>query len=104
MNTIKMAIKALEASGEDCIRRQEVLDAFWKLDVEIRPSAIDVITKMINDIPSVTPQQKVGRWRGTDEWYHRCSVCKEDFHFYYRFYDKWKYCPNCGANMEGAEE
>ena len=56
----KMAIKALEQEPcEDTISRQAVLDAFWKLDVELRPSAIDAILNMVNDLPSVNPQNDV---------------------------------------------
>ena len=44
-------------SCEDCISRQAMIDAFWKLDIELRPNAIDAILKMINDLPPVTPNK-----------------------------------------------
>ena len=54
-------IKALEQEPcEDAISRQELLDAFWKLDIELRPNAIDSILNMINDISPVTPRPKTG--------------------------------------------
>lgn len=63
-NTI---IKALEQQTcEDCISRQAVLDSFWKLDTELRPSAIDAIVNMINNLPSVTQKEKIGH----------CKECK----------------------------
>ena len=43
------AIKVLSAESCDCISRQAVIDAFWKLNVELRPNAIDVILNMVND-------------------------------------------------------
>lgn len=48
------------------------------------------------------PIRKRGKWEGTDEWYHRCSNCKKDFHFYIGEYienNNWNLCPNCGADM-----
>ena len=40
----------------DLISRQAAIDAFWKLDAEIRPSAIDAIIKMLKGLPSVQPE------------------------------------------------
>jgi hypothetical protein len=37
----------------DLIRRQDAIDAFWKLEVEIRPSAIYAIDEMLKQLPSV---------------------------------------------------
>ena len=56
-----MAIKALSRSENpntcgDAISRQAVLDAFWKLNVELSPTAIWTIQNMVKDVPSVTPQ------------------------------------------------
>ena len=66
-NTI---IKALDQQPcEDCISRQAVLDSFWKLDTELRPSAIDAIVNMINNLPSVTPKEK-------SEYEHNHEVVK----------------------------
>ena len=46
---------------DDLIIRQAVIDAFWKLNVELRPSAIDAILSMVNDMPSVSTE-KTGYW------------------------------------------
>ena len=40
----------------DAVSRQAVLDAFWKLNVELSPTAIWTIQNMVKDVPSVTPQ------------------------------------------------
>lgn len=53
------------------------------------------------------PIRKRGKWEGTDEWYHRCSNCKKDFHFYIGECvenNNWNICPNCGSyNREDGE-
>lgn len=35
----------------DTISRKAVIDGFWNLDIELRPSAIDKILRMIDSIP-----------------------------------------------------
>ena len=35
----------------DTISRKAVVDGFWNLDIELRPSAIDKILRMIECIP-----------------------------------------------------
>ena len=91
----------------DLISRQAVLDAFWKLNVELSPTAIWTIQNMVKDVPSVTPQQRTGRWIQKEEegdaepfiiW--ECSECHcvdEDGK------PSYKYCPQCGAKMEVEE-
>ena len=43
-------------SDKDTIYRQDVIDAFWKLDIELKPSAIDAITGMLKELPSAQPE------------------------------------------------
>ena len=40
----------------DLLNRQDVIEAFWKLDIELRPSAIDAITDMLKTLPSAEPE------------------------------------------------
>ena len=40
----------------DLISRQAAIDAFWELDIELRPSAIDAITGMLQELPSAQPE------------------------------------------------
>jgi len=89
----------------DAISRQAVLDAMYALcgtgeTLKENPwrdnPHIDAITDAIDDLPSVTPQQKMGKW--VDD---KCSECG------------WEhtgdeesltaFCPNCGARMESEE-
>ena len=64
------------------------------------------IREVLNNLPSVQPEQKPGRWIETDDcdvW--RCSECDEYFCLYEGTPqdNKYYYCPNCGAKMEGIE-
>ena len=102
---------------EDAISRQAVLDAFWKLNVEIRPSAINAITKMITDIPPVTPQQNVEN-PCIDCGMNCCvdEVCKKKNEFLQQNVGHWIVedddigndniyckCSNCGHGDEHAK-
>ena len=69
----------------------------------------DEVANMIHYVPTVEPERKTGRWeevKNSDGASHdyRCSSCHR-----YRFHNgemrsKYKYCPNCGAKMEGGQE
>ena len=60
----------------DLIERQAAIDAFWKLEAELRPSAIDAVLDMLKYLPSAQPE------------IIRCTECK-----HYREYDS-KYVEN----------
>lgn len=63
IEALEMVIKKVEQEPcNDCISRQEVINAFWKLNVELRPNTIDAILNMVNDMPPVNPQTKIGHW------------------------------------------
>lgn len=89
---------------EDCISRQAVLDSFWKLDIELRPCAIDTIVNMINNLPSVT--QKTGKW--INDWemgMSECSCCGETYLWEdHKGTANFYFCPNCGAKMVELQE
>ena len=94
---LDMAIKALEQEPcADAISRQEALNAITM--AEVRWQAVD----NVNKLPSVTPQQRTGRWiKQNYGWNWQCSECgfvtppsaKEIFTF----------CPKCGCKMEVEE-
>ena len=105
-----MAIKALEQEPcDDCISRQAV-DELSKSLVHTTKNKADFLCNFwegLQKLPSVSPQQKVGRWIQKEEegdaepfiiW--ECSECHcvdEDGK------PSYKYCPQCGAKMEGKE-
>ena len=88
---------------EDCISRQAVLDAFWKLDIELRPNAIDAILNMVNDMPPVTPAPKMGKWvthPAVINSHIFCNLCLTAAPM-----DKpTKYCPGCGVLMTEIDD
>lgn len=40
----------------DLISRQAAIDAFWKLEAELRPSAIDAVLDMLKNLPAAEPE------------------------------------------------
>ena len=96
IDALQNAIKALEQEPcEDCISRQAVLDKMKERDEELS----SICTKDIRDLPSVTPQPKIGQWEKRDVRGQRvdcCSVCGLSNGTIYEY----NYCPNCGAKME----
>lgn len=90
------AIEALEQQPcEDVVSRQAVLDSFWKLDIELRPCAIDAIVNMINNLPSVAPKEKTGRCKDCKWW-------KDNDGVYRRGIGAESKCPiNCKKVYEG---
>ena len=114
----KKIIKALEQEPcEDCISRQAAIDclnADFTIDgKENMETVVDYINgafKKIKALPSVTPEQRVGRWiydKTIENW--RCSECNEtpktmgyvgtaDF-----MAEHFRICNHCGAKMEVRE-
>lgn len=85
---------------EDVISRQTAIDAVTKTS-GIRGDAL----KALYDLPPVTPQPKMGKWKriSIDKYvqhamaYYKCSVCDKDI------IGTHNYCPNCGIKMEVEE-
>ena len=117
VDALEMAIKALEQEPyEDCISRTELLsriDAERKHLLDLKMDGAEHIVvhharRIIEDMPSVTPQPRTGQWievidkidrLGNKTWHHKCSICgNED-----SGWGEYKYCPNCGAKMEVEE-
>ena len=118
----------------DLIERQAAIDKIEELQMPIMRSAslidqckfdgLGMAREVLIELPSVTPEQKVGRWRPykiekkkivflddlskkdarqQQNWediyapFYICSCCgKEDF--------SGNYCSNCGAKMEEVDE
>ena len=78
----------------DLIERKAAIDTYKDLRLPIYP---------LEELPSVTQQQKVGRWidnsRGSYTQYY-CSCCCDSKS---ETSKKSNYCPNCGAKMEVEE-
>lgn len=87
---------------DDVIYRQAAIDGFWSLDVELRPSAINAILNMLNDLPPAQPERKTGMWKtayldhealGERPRIFYCSMCNQGNTYLTNF------CPFCGADM-----
>lgn len=91
----------------DLISRQEAIAVVEGCGEYILPNGIfrsDVLYAL-KKLPSAQPERKKGKWEritnddnGVD---FRCSACHK-----YRFHNgemrkKYKFCPNCGADMRG---
>lgn len=60
-------------------------------------AAITTIQFLIDETPTVE-ERKHGHWLTKKAWHVECSECHHVLEF---ICDVKKYCPNCGAKMEG---
>ena len=105
-DAVEMAIKALEQEPcEDAVSRQAVIDTLTKTS-GIRGDAL----KALYDLPSVTPQPKIGKWIMSDDGLYR-PICNNCGAHPWKGYiptveeatEAFKYCPNCGTKMQEVE-
>ena len=92
---------------EDCISRQVALVglasiAKAKAKSDAQKSLMGRVMFFTEQLPSVTPQLKMGRWweRNTYPQECRCWDCSECQE---TVFERTNYCPNCGAKMEVSE-
>lgn len=62
--------------------------------------AITEIQDVIDEAPTVE-ERKQGHWLTKKAWHVECSECHHVLEF---ICDVKKYCPNCGAKMDGEPE
>lgn len=102
----------------DYISRQAAIDALMVRDKELRninwydkPFAegeckgIDYALEIVNALPSAQPERKRGEWVVDDEFID-CSVCRREKWSRIPYGDlvrRFRYCPNCGAEMRRDE-
>lgn len=89
------------------VSKMRLIDADKGLISKIqRKTGCNFITaqKIVDSMPTVE-ERKVGKWIGEEEgYYSECSCCGASFLWEdYKCIGDWKYCPNCGAEMRGAE-
>ena len=111
IDALQNAIKALEQQPcDDAISRQAVIDglisiAKTKAKSDAQKSLMGRVMFFVEKLPSVTPQQKVGRWIehiNNGMHYIECPKCSS---WFLRMYlTRNSYCPNCGAKMGGDAE
>lgn len=95
---------------EDCWSKKEVVDIINRQRFGIQKISMGIIKEKLEALQSVTPTRKKGKWICVhhienkityDSW--KCSECQRDFNTEEEsmvYFDEYKYCPNCGAEME----
>ena len=108
IESLMAGVKALEQEPcTDAISRSKVLEGKvihqFCDGVEIIDSYA-VPVEYIEQLPPVTPTEKIGHWITTRTFMHDgeyyCDRCKYDAHNN----EKWDYCPNCGKKMQEVED
>jgi len=99
-------IKSLEQEPcENCISRQAVLEWLKDKDFIKTKNQEENARRELADLPSVTPQPKIGHWIDIMVGDMPAQACARCNTFYPLAYTGGghKYCPNCGAKMEVSE-
>lgn len=95
---------------ENCISREAVIEWLKDKDIIKMNYQEENAKRELAELPSVTPQPKIGKWifhkpfdigQGNCNECIECSYCR--IWLNYDYYDKTPYCPICGAKMEVAE-
>lgn len=96
--------------NSDLISRQATIDAFNAFADQVNQDTdIHEAIELVLNLPPVTPAEKVGQWIKIDDCSNSgyyCSECRKRV-----VKEGWsdtvkiiKYCPNCGAKMQGVKE
>ena len=101
---------------QDLISRQAAIDALnGEINITGRANAeavrgyVRLVKDRLERLPSA---ERRGRWIVVSDGYGNgeataciceCSECKDTIWVYKKSDRKWKYCPNCGARMDGGE-
>ena len=109
---LRMSIEALEReSCENVVNREAVLDAISRIGLcksstnEVQ--AVKECLRAVEDLPSVTPQPKMGYWIGIDEKpheYYKCDGCGYIISYTAKIepHTEYNYCPQCGSYNGGG--
>ena len=94
-----MRRKALKASGDDLIRRRDVINAIFDAPIADLFDVTAKKTDLVSAVIQIQPERKKGKWIGTDTKFgiriYHCSECKADL----MQWSVTRHCPNCGALM-----
>lgn len=90
----------------------ELLDGGYDLDFDEVPETKRELLRMISEQPTIEERKK-GEWRttlyhisddGNELYEHYCSECKKTVMISNLKKGRFKYCPNCGADMRGGDD
>lgn len=102
---IEMAIKALEQQPcEDAVSREQVEEITFQEPSYTDPyNILTEVREKVRALPSVYPERPKGKWI-TQAYSMRitCTNCEKEI--WYSGRNDYKYCPSCGAEMEGGED
>ena len=90
----------------ELIDRQAAIDAAKDWYEGLICGSVNGLIKRLNALPTAQPEPKEGKWEQVSgqryftsaSYFYRCSVCGENNP------RNTKYCPNCGAKMEGERQ
>lgn len=89
----------------ELIRKSDALHAVLHNTGDAAVAAVQEI-KAVDAVPVVHGEWSNRRtWTHDGEWY--CTACDKEITIYMgekRGNDRYKYCPNCGAIMDGKEQ
>ena len=107
-------------SATDTISRQMAIDAVCEHGTDLERRGITVLAvanhkqatvDLLENLPSVQPERKTGRWILYDKRFpwmqdYKCSECGNylDFSGVNAGRGSANFCPNCGADMRGEQE
>ena len=92
----------------DLISRQATIDFIKEHSYPVRYDNTSIeqgmtvtgIEQALNEMPSIQPNQKTGRWEHDGGHFANRWICSQCGYKFYFEKSEAKYCPNCGAKME----
>lgn len=75
-------------------------------DVIDRKTAIECITETLKGIGAFDTETLTvkGKWLNCGRYSSRCSECKKMVYWDKEYFEDYKFCPHCGAEMKGEEQ
>lgn len=94
--------------SNDLISRQAAIDFIKDHSYPVRYDGNSIeqgmtvtgIEQALNEMPSIQPKQKTGRWEHDGGHFANRWICSQCGYKFYFEKSEAKYCPNCGAKME----
>ena len=94
--------------SDDLISRQAAIDFIKEHSYPVRYDNTSIeqgmtvtgIEQALNEMPSIQPKQKTGRWEHDGGHFANRWICSQCGYKFYFEKSEAKYCPNCGAKME----